>query len=69
LASELRDPVLTWFKVRAPMLALLLTILGVLLNTYARLTAVEVRQQMMEQRETQMQETLERIEMRLVVGP
>lgn len=43
------------------MLALLLTILGVLLNTYARLSALEVRQTMMEQQ-------LGRIEMALEVG-
>lgn len=40
---------LQWFKVRAPMLALLLTVLGVVLSMYGRITALEVRQTMMEQ--------------------
>lgn len=63
----MREPVLNWFKVRAPILALLLTLLGVALNTYGRLTSLEqavkdsaVRQQMMEQ-------ALGRIETRLMV--
>lgn len=56
-----------WFKLRAPMLALLITLLAVAFSTYARLATLEqamrdsdIRQQMMEQ-------TLGRIETRLMV--
>ncbi len=56
-----------WFKLRAPMLALLLTILGLLLNTYGRLAAVEQELKDNEVRQLMMEQTLGRIETRLMV--
>ena len=61
------DPVTHWFKVRAPILALLVTLLGVLLSMYARLATVE-----QEVRDSQVQEQMiwaavGRIETRLMV--
>ncbi len=61
------DAVTNWFKVRAPILALLVTLLGLVISMYGRITALEVRQQMMEQREQAMQDALGRIETRLMV--
>jgi hypothetical protein len=59
--------VLEWFKVRAPILSLLVVLLGYVLSMYGRITALEVRQQMMEQQEQQIVEQLGRIETRLMV--
>jgi hypothetical protein len=59
--------VIQWFKLRAPILALLLTILGVLLNTYARLAVVEQAQRDSDVRLSMMEQTLGRIETRLMV--
>ncbi len=61
------DAVTQWLKVRAPILALLLTILGLLLNTYARLAMVEQALRDSEVRQTMMEQTLGRIETRLMV--
>lgn len=58
---------LEWFKVRAPILSLLVVLLGYVLSMYGRITALEVRQQMMEQQEQQIVEQLGRIETRLMV--
>jgi uncharacterized membrane protein YidH (DUF202 family) len=65
--SEHGSRVLEWFKLRAPILSLLLVLLGVVLSMYGRITALEVRQQMMEQQERQIVEQLGRIETRLMV--
>lgn len=63
----MEDPVVRWFVVRAPILSLLLLLFGYVLSIDHRITALEVRQQAMEQREQQMVEQLGRIETRLLV--
>ena len=61
------DPVTHWFKVRAPILALLLTILGVAFSTYGRLTSLEQQARDSAARESMIEQTLARIETRLMV--
>jgi hypothetical protein len=56
-----------WAKVRAPILALLLTILGVLLSTYGRLVALEQAQRDSDVRERMMEQAINRIETRLML--
>jgi hypothetical protein len=56
-----------WFKLRAPILALLLTILGVLLNTYARLAAVEQQLRDSHIEQEMIWQAVGRIETRLMV--
>jgi hypothetical protein len=65
--SEHPSRVLEWFKVRAPILSLLVVLLGYVLSMYGRITALEARQQMMQQQEQQIVEQLGRIETRLMV--
>jgi hypothetical protein len=61
------DPVTHWFKVRAPILALLITLLGVAFSTYGRLTALEQQARDSASRQEMMEQTLARIETRLMV--
>lgn len=63
----MREPVLNWFKVRAPILALLLTLLGVALNTYARLATLEQEVKDSQVQEQMIWQAVGRIETRLMV--
>jgi type II secretory pathway component PulJ len=61
------DPVLNWFKVRAPVLALLATLLGVAFSTYAQLARLEQEVRDSQVQEQMIWQAVGRIETRLMV--
>jgi hypothetical protein len=65
--SEHPDPLAQWFKVRAPMLALLITLLGVVLSMYGRITTLEQQQRDMQEQTRMIWQAVDRIETRLMV--
>jgi hypothetical protein len=65
--SEHQDPLAQWFKVRAPMLALLITLLGVVLSMYGRIATLEQQQRDMQEQTRMIWMAVDRIETRLMV--
>jgi hypothetical protein len=67
LAGRTIDPVTQWFKVRAPILALLVTLLGIMLSMYGRITSLEQQQRDMLTQQQMIWQAVENIETRITV--
>lgn len=65
--SEVEDPVAHWFLVRAPILAILVALLGVMLQMYGRITTLEQQQRDMQEQTRMIWQAVDRIETRLMV--
>jgi hypothetical protein len=61
------DPVAHWFLVRAPILAILIALLGVMLQMYGRITTLEQQQRDMQEQTRMIWQAVDRIETRLMV--
>jgi hypothetical protein len=61
------DPVAHWFLVRAPILAILVALLGVMLQMYGRITTLEQQQRDMQEQTRMIWQAVDRIETRLMV--
>ena len=64
----MEDPVARWFLVRAPMLALLVTLLGVMLQMYGRITTLEQEWRDSQVQQQMIWQAVDRIETRLMVA-
>jgi hypothetical protein len=62
------DPVGRWFVVRAPMLAILIALLGVMLQMYGRITTLEQQERDMQEQTRMIWLAVDRIETRLMVA-
>ena len=63
----MEDPVAHWFLVRAPILAILIALLGVMLQMYGRITTLEQQQRDMQEQTRMIWQAVDRIETRLMV--
>ena len=63
----MEDPVAHWFLVRAPILAILVALLGVMLQMYGRITTLEQQQRDMQEQTRMIWQAVDRIETRLMV--